>query len=146
MFSFSSFGVPVVFAGVLFLSMVVGVTCIWDMWHGRARPNRLNTELERPRFWDLCTEEPVGVKYKDAMWGNIMPFSVAAERPLKDGATTIQIAVAIAMPSAQRATQYSYATNEEEPVVYCIGLHLMEMPDLDLAPYGVFRSRSEAGR
>jgi hypothetical protein len=67
MFSFSSFGVPIVFGAILLVSMSVGVTCIWDVWRRRGPlyfPVEIN--LEVPKMWDLVPEDPL-----DELWRNL---------------------------------------------------------------------------
>ncbi|KAJ7918420.1 hypothetical protein B0H13DRAFT_1992877 [Mycena leptocephala] len=55
MFSFSSFGTPIIFAGLLLISMTVGVTCIWDM-RNRGPPYLRQRTQEKPKLWDLFTK------------------------------------------------------------------------------------------
>ncbi|KAJ7449124.1 hypothetical protein B0H11DRAFT_111426 [Mycena galericulata] len=76
MFPFSSFGVPIVFGAVLVVAMLVGVSCMWDLW-SRRPPVSLASEVEeRPQLWDLFIEDPVGLKPDDTKWENLLPFSV----------------------------------------------------------------------
>lgn len=65
---------PIVFAAVLLLAMTVGVSCIWDMWRRAPRIASISPELgpERPQLWDLFIEDPVGSKYDDTVWENLL--------------------------------------------------------------------------
>ncbi|KAJ7032023.1 hypothetical protein C8F04DRAFT_1396926 [Mycena alexandri] len=82
MLSFSSFGVPLVFVAILLLSIVVGITCVWDM---RNRRGTLVSQAEnldpdqKPKIWDFVAENinQSGYEYQDAKWENIVPLSVA---------------------------------------------------------------------
>ncbi|KAJ6478757.1 hypothetical protein C8R47DRAFT_1322895 [Mycena vitilis] len=80
MFSFSSFGLPIVFAAVILLSVTAGVCCIWDMW---GRPPSLESSpsetAEIPKIWDFLVEDPVGSDH--AIWGEVLPFSATLIRP-----------------------------------------------------------------
>ncbi|KAJ6614587.1 hypothetical protein B0H10DRAFT_1950563 [Mycena sp. CBHHK59/15] len=145
MFAFSSFGVPIVFATVLLLCMVVGVTCIWDVWPRRPSSPSFDPEsnTERPKLWDLFTEIPVGLNYEGAKWGNLLspvpppvgtgvPFFTIQPRTKhvetvherRGGAACgseksqnhIQLAVTIAMPCARQLSRISACTDDLEVV------------------------------
>ncbi|KAJ6582968.1 hypothetical protein DFH09DRAFT_1145042 [Mycena vulgaris] len=78
MFSFTSYGVPVIFAAALLISMSVGAACMWDMWRRRPQISYLLAEVDSkiPTLWDLLTEDPIGSKFEDGIWGNLLPLSV----------------------------------------------------------------------
>ncbi|KAJ7665955.1 hypothetical protein DFH06DRAFT_1127133 [Mycena polygramma] len=80
MFSFSSFGLPIVFAAVILLSVTAGVCCIWDMW---GRPPSLESSpsetAEMPKLWDLLIEDPLGSNH--AIWGELLILT-APSQPL----------------------------------------------------------------
>ncbi|KAJ6557924.1 hypothetical protein B0H19DRAFT_123370 [Mycena capillaripes] len=151
MFSFSTFGIPIIFAGVFLISMTVGVTCIWDMWRRDAIVPLSEKDSEIPRLWDFFIEDPVGSKYGDVTWAKILPFSVTrirTESHLRPAKTNnippttlrhkrtandpevgnstpqeyLQIAVVIAMPCAHRLRNASEKAHNEPPVC-CIGLN-----------------------
>ncbi|KAJ7734548.1 hypothetical protein DFH07DRAFT_844701 [Mycena maculata] len=87
MFSFGSFGVPIVFAAVLLIAMTIGVTCIWDMW---TRGDQIasyhpDTDSERPKLCDLFIEDPVGSRYADTVWGSLLPFAVTRSATTEQG-------------------------------------------------------------
>ncbi|KAJ7109613.1 hypothetical protein C8R43DRAFT_1042938 [Mycena crocata] len=152
MIAFASFAVPVVFAAVLLICMVVGITCIWDMWHRSPQPLSYSpeSEWEIPQIWDLVTEYRGYSEYGDITWEKVVPFSVARITPERHGATLLsspshkqaqkvaemgdqpssmsrdhlQIAVAIAMPCPlpKLNSPIGNETEAEWPV-YCIGVH-----------------------
>jgi hypothetical protein len=78
MFSFSSFGVPIIFGSILLVALAAcaGVTCVWDVWR---RPLYYSAEIslpvEVPKMWDLVREDPV-----DGLWRSLLVCTCALER------------------------------------------------------------------
>ncbi|KAJ7668031.1 hypothetical protein B0H17DRAFT_1088422 [Mycena rosella] len=98
MLSFTSFGVPIVFAGILLVSMTVGVACMWgSVWHRRPwQSEQLFPDAvpETPKLWDLFTDDLLDSKYADATWGSLQPFSVARvpdSRPENGGSVLVPL-------------------------------------------------------
>ncbi|KAJ7269608.1 hypothetical protein C8J57DRAFT_1322518 [Mycena rebaudengoi] len=135
MVSFSNFGVPIAFAALLALTILVGISCVWDWRSVHPLPTSDGGEAEierggpRPELRDVFTEVLVGRDYTDAMWRNVTPFSVSlstTESPPVPPtiASHLQLAVTIAMPCAPRSL-YLANGQYEQPIAYCIGVHAM---------------------
>lgn len=68
---------------ILLLSIVVGITCVWDM---RNRRGTLVSQAEnldpdqKPKIWDFVAENinQSGYEYQDAKWENIVVSLVLA--------------------------------------------------------------------